>query len=432
MTKRANVLILGAAGRDYHNFNMVFRDRKEYNVVGFTHAQLPTEAKIYPAKLAGKLYPKGIQIYDEREMERIIHQKQVDIVCLSYSDLSHHAVMHLASRALACGASFMLLGPAATQLSPKKPVIAVCAVRTGAGKSPLTEHISLLLKRSGKKVGIIRHPMPYGDLVSQEVQRFASLEDLDRNKCTLEEREDYERHIRNGFTVYAGVDYAKVLALAERENDIIIWDGGNNDFPFIRPDLMITVADAMRAGHEVGYHPGETNFRMCDIIAVNKWEKSPKGAQAIERNAKDANPRAMVVKVSMEHKVEGKLRKGMRVVVVEDGPTITHGEMPYGIGKIAAEAAGCSVVDASKSAKGIYEKIYREYPHIQGVIPAVGYSERQLRDLEATVNAARADAVVLATPTDLTKLLRINKPAVKVSYRMQPCPAIDRMVQALL
>ncbi len=321
---RINALILGAAGRDYHNFNMFFKNNPHYSVVGFTHAQLPIQTKYFPKKLAGKLYNKDIPIYDESQMEQIIRDKDVHLVCFSYSDLSHEHVMHLASRAVAQGASFMLLGPKETMIKSNKKVVAVCAVRTGAGKSPVTEHISKFLKSKGLKVGIIRHPMPYKkDLAKQNVQVFKTLQDLKKHNCTIEEREDYERHLKNGFAVYAGIDYKKVLKEAEKCNDVIIWDGGNNDYPFIEPDVMITVADAMRAGDETEYYPGEVNFRTADIILINKWENRKKDAKSIMNNAKTMNRSAKVMKISMEFCVDAKL-KG-KVIVVEDGPTITHG-----------------------------------------------------------------------------------------------------------
>ncbi|MGC8923624.1 MAG: GTPase [Candidatus Micrarchaeia archaeon] len=413
------VLIVGASGRDYHNFITVFRDDPAYKVVGFTHAQLPVEKEMFPKELAGNLYKNDIPIYDEKMLESIVKKHNVDIVCLSYSDLSHIEVMHIASRALAAGASFMLLGPKSTMIRSKKKVIAVCATRTGAGKSPMTEYISKYLSSIGKNVSIVRHPMPYGNLIEQEVQVFRTIEDLDRNKCTLEEREDYERHIRNGFTVYAGVDYKKILRLAEKHSDIIIWDGGNNDFPFFVPDLMITVADAIRAGHETLYHPGEVNFRMCDVIAVNKWEYSRKGENVVRENAKLLNPNATVIRMSLEHAVEGNLQKNMRVIIVEDGPTITHGGMPYGIGYIVAKKARCDILDGRKYAKGIYKKIYEQYPHIEKVVPAIGYSKNQIADLRKTILSSRPDGIICATPTNISNLLDTNIPVINIKYRVK-------------
>lgn len=433
--KRKKVLILGAAGRDFHNFNMFFRNRKEYEVVGFTLAeQLPVKLKAYPPVLSGKLYLKGVPIYCERDLEKIIKEKKVEFVCLAYSDLAHMEVMHLASRALAAGASFLLLGPDATMLKSTKKVVAVCATRTGAGKSPLTEYISLFLKKEGKKAVIVRHPMPYGDLRRKVVQRYTSLRDLDRQGCTIEEREDYERHIRNGITVYAGVDYEKVLKSVEKEADIIIWDGGNNDFPFFRPNLMITVADAMRAGHEMAYHPGEANFRMANVIVLNKWEGNKNGARKIMRNAKAVNPHAKVVKVSTDVLIGKHLTSAdkKRVLVIEDGPTITHGEMPYGIGYLVAKREKCSVLDGAKFATGIYKEIYGRYKHIKKVVPAVGYSKKQIGDLQRLIENARPSAVISATPTDLSELLDIKVPIVRASYKLKNNAALDKTLKEWL
>ncbi len=427
MTQK-RVLIIGAGGRDYHNFNMVFRDNPEYEVVGFTMAQLPVRKVRYPAKLAGKLYPNGIPTYDESEIETLVKKHSVDYVCLSYSDLGHNEVMHIASRGLAAGASFLLLGPRHTMLESSKKVIAVCATRTGAGKSPLTEYISTFLRERGYRVGIVRHPMPYGDLAQEEVQKFAKLEDLDAQKCTVEEREDYERHIMNGFVVYAGVDYAKVLRLAESENDVIIWDGGNNDFPFFRPDMMITVADAMRAGHETLYYPGEVNFRMCDVIAINKWENNAEGLRTIMRNAKALNPQAELVRISMEYEASSEIRKGARALVVDDGPTLTHGGMPYGVGYLVAMKKGCKIIDGRRYAEGAYRELYRKYGHIHKVVPAVGYSKAQIGDLKQTIMNAKPQLIISATPADLTKLLNIKIPIVKVSYKLKRNIQLERAI----
>lgn len=425
------VLILGAAGRDYHNFNMFFKDNSDYKVVGFTHTQLPIKTKSYPKQLAGRLYKKDIPIYDESQLERIISRKNVDLVCFSYSDVAHEKVMHLASRSLAYGASFMLLGPKDVMLKSKKPVIAVCAVRTGAGKSPVTEYISKFLKRKGLKVGIIRHPMPYGaNLVKQNVQVFRKLADLDKNNCTIEEREDYERHIKNGFVVYAGIDYKKILKIAEKENDVIIWDGGNNDFPFIKPNVMITIADAMRAGHECLYFPGEVNFRMADIILINKWEHALKGTKIIKENVKRMNPHAKIFKVSMSKKSSASI-KG-RVLVIEDGPTITHGGMPYGIGYLTASKHRCRIINARKYAVGVYKQVYKKYKHIKKVVPAIGYTWRQVSDLKQIIKQSNPDMVVSGTPTDLTKLLRLKIPIVRINYELKRNAALERVLWKLM
>ncbi|MEM3364024.1 MAG: GTP-binding protein [Candidatus Micrarchaeia archaeon] len=433
--KRRRVLILGAAGRDFHNFNVYFRDKIGYEVVGFTLAdQLPVQLDMYPSSLAGKLYPHGIPIYKESDLEKIIREKSVDLACLSYSDLSHNAVMHIASRVLAAGASFILLGPNATMLKSQKKVIAVCATRTGAGKSPMTEYVSQWLRKKGFRTVIVRHPMPYGELEKKAVQRYSSLNDLDAHGCTIEEREDYERHIRNGFIVYAGIDYERVLRNAEKEADVIIWDGGNNDYPFFRPDIMITVADAMRAGHEIAYHPGEVNFRMADVIAINKWENAKKGAREIEWRAKEMNPHAKIIRVSMDAVMDRKLSAAekKRVLVIEDGPTITHGEMPYGIGYIVAKKEGCSIIDGSKFAVGVYKKIYAQHKHIEKVVPAVGYSREQIEELKVLIGKARPSAVVSATPTNLSDFLDIKAPLVRVTYKLRKNNAVERVLESIL
>lgn len=431
---KTRAIILGASGRDFHNFNTLFRNNKDYEIVCFTQAQLPVESSLYPMELSGKLYPKGIPIYKEENLEKIIEKNNVNIVFLSYSDLSHNEVMNLASRSLSCGASFSLISPDLTMLESKKPVIAVCATRTGAGKSPMTEYISLYYKSKGKKVGVVRHPMPYGDLVEQEVQKFSSLKDLDLHNCTLEEREDYERHILNGINLYSGIDYSKILNLAEKENDILIWDGGNNDTPFFVPDLYITIADASRSNHEITFHPGETNFRMCNIIAINKWEKNPKGLKVIENNSKECNPNADVIKMSMDFKIsdEKLIKKNKKVLLIEDGPTITHGHLSHGLAYIIAKKKGCKIIDPRKHAKGFYKKIYENYKHIGPVIPAVSYSKSQLNSLKLLIKDCKPDLIISATPTDLRNIMKFTVPFVNVTYSMKRNNELNKALEKLL
>ncbi|MEM3422811.1 MAG: cyclic 2,3-diphosphoglycerate synthase [Candidatus Bilamarchaeaceae archaeon] len=418
---RKNVLILGAAGRDFHNFNVFFRNNKNYNVVGFTAAQIPNiSGRVYPPKLAGPAYPKGIPIYDENDLEKIIIEKKVDQVYFSYSDVSYSHVMRLASRAQAAGASFCLLGPKETMLKSSKPVIAICAVRTGSGKSPLTKKISLLLKQMGKNVVVIRHPMPYGDLEKQTVQRFSSLFDLDKHKCTIEEREEYEPHINNGITVYAGVDYEKILRKAEKEADVIIWDGGNNDFPFFKPNLLFVVADSLRAGHELGYYPGETNFRMADVIVINKFSENNNGAEIIRKNALSFNPNALIVETDLEIVPDEQIEiRGKKVIVVEDGPTVTHGEMAFGAGYKYAKENGAIIIPPRDFAVGSIKETFEKYTHLKEVLPAMGYYGKQLQDLEETINNSRVDIVISATPINLKRVLNIKIPILHVTYNIK-------------
>jgi predicted GTPase len=436
MKNKIKCIILGASGRDFHNFNMLFKNNKQYEVICFTHAQLPVESSIYPKELTGKLYPKGIPIYDEKNLEDLIEKNEIEIVFLSYSDLSHVEVMNLASRSLSRGASFTLISPDLTMLDSKKPVIAVTATRTGVGKSPMTEYISLFYKNKGKKVGIVRHPMPYGDLVKQEVQKFTSLKDLDLHNCTLEEREDYERHILNNVNLYSGIDYSKILKLAEKENDIIIWDGGNNDTPFFYPDLYITIADAKRSNHEISFHPGETNFRSCDIIAINKWENNSKGLNIIKSNAKKCNPNAEVIKMSMDFKMSDSslIKKNKKVLLIEDGPTITHGHLSHGLAYMIAKKLNCKILDPRKHAKGFYKSIYENYKHIGPVIPAVGYSKSQLNSLKSLIRDCKPDLIISATPTDLrnVKGMKFNVPFVNVTYSMKNNRELNKTLEMLL
>ncbi len=415
------VVIMGAAGRDFHNFNVVFRENPEYEVVAFTAAQIPNIAgRVYPQELAGPRYPRGIPILPEEELPRIVRENDVDLVVLSYSDLLHEEVMHKASRVLALGADFMLLGPKATMLKSRLPVIAITATRTGSGKSTVTRYVTGLLRRAGRRVAVIRHPMPYGDLRKQVAQRFATLEDLDRYGCTIEEREEYEPHIRAGNTVYAGVDYREVLRLAEEDADVIVWDGGNNDFPFIEPSLLIAVADALRPGQEVGSYPGETNLLMADIVVINKTDTAPSEAvKSIMRNISSLNPKARVMTTGSKVFGEGlEAIRGKRVAVVEDGPTVTHGGLSHGIGFIAAERYGAAVVDPREAAVGSIRETYLQYPHIGPVIPSMGYSQQQINDLRETLERVECDYIISATPTDLTRLFKTNKPIIHVRYEL--------------
>jgi len=420
---RKKVIIMGAAGRDFHNFNVFFRDNEEYEVVAFTATQIPDiEGRKYPPELAGKLYPNGIPIYSEDELKDLIKKFKVDFVVFAYSDVSHEYVMNRASRAMAAGASFMLLGPSHTMLTSTKPVISVCAVRTGSGKSQTTRRVAEILKKLGKKTVVIRHPMPYGDLTKQVVQRFGSFEDLDKHNCTIEEREEYEPHIDRGNVVYAGVDYEKILRQAEQEADVILWDGGNNDFPFFKPDLHIVVVDPHRPGHEVTYHPGETNLRLADVIVINKIDTAyPEDIQIVRENSRSANPRAVIIEAASPIFVENyEAIKGKKVLVIEDGPTLTHGEMSYGAGYVAAEKYGAAeIVDPRPYAVGSIKETYEKYTQLEVILPAMGYSPKQLKELEETINAVPADLVIVATPINLGKILKINKPYVRVKYELQ-------------
>ena len=382
-------------------------------MVCFTAAQIPGIAeRTYPASLAGAQYPAGIPIHPEENLEKIIEENKIDAAAFSYSDVSYAHLMHTASRAMAAGASFLLLGPNDTMIKSSKKILAVCATRTGAGKSPLSK---LLTKTFGKKLAVIRHPMPYGDLEKQAVQRFKALEDLDKHECTIEEREEYEGHIKNGAALFAGVDYQKILTEAEKEADFILWDGGNNDFPFYQPDLMITVADALRAGHGMEYYPGEVNFRMADIILISKHSQNPEGAKEIEENAKQANPKAKVFKAGLELAIDADIG-GKKVIVVEDGPTVTHGGMAYGAGYLVAEREGAEIIDPKPHAKGSILQTYAKYPHMKNILPAMGYGEKQMKELEETINSSEAEMVVTGTPIDLSLSISTEKPIAHVKY----------------
>jgi predicted GTPase len=417
------VIIMGAAGRDFHNFNTVFRDNPAYQVVAFTAAQIPNIAgRHYPASLAGRLYPDGVPIHPEERLAEMIAEQCVDWVYLSYSDLPHVEVMHVASTVLAAGANFGLLGPRETMLQAAVPVIAVCAVRTGAGKSPLSRHVARWLQARGHRVVAIRHPMPYGDLERQAVQRFACLDDLDAADATVEEREEYEPFVEAGVVVYAGVDYARIVRTAEPEADVIVWDGGNNDFPFVRPDLHVVVLDALRPGHELAYHPGETNFRMADVLVVAKVGSAPaEHVEAILANARTVRPTAPIVLADLDIVADGpELIVGKRVVVVEDGPTLTHGGMATGAGTVAAERFGADeIVDPRPHAVGSLAETFHAFPHLTRAIPAMGYSPSQLRDLEATLRAIPADAIIDATPANLDRLITLGTPIIDVRYEFR-------------
>lgn len=419
---RIKVIIMGAAGRDFHNFNTYFRDNKQYEVVAFTATQIPgIEKRMYPPELSGPNYPDGVPIYSEEKLTELIKEHNVDQVVFSYSDVSHEYIMDKASIVLASGADFRLLSPSATMLKAKVPMVSICAVRTGCGKSQTSRRICKILKEMGYKVVVIRHPMPYGDLRKQVCQRFASMDDLDTHKCTIEEREDYEPHIANGFVVYAGVDYEKILRAAEKEADIIIWDGGNNDVPFYVPDLHMVLVDPHRPGHELTYHPGETNLRMADVVIINKVKTAnPENIEIVQKNIKSVNPDATVVKAASPITVDdAELIRGKKVLVVEDGPTLTHGNMKYGAGTIVAEKLGASVVDPRPYAVGSIKDAFKKYSHIEALLPAVGYGKKQIKELEETINATPCDTVVIGTPIDLRQALQLNKPAVRVRYELQ-------------
>ncbi len=432
---RKKVIIMGAAGRDFHNFNVFFRDNEEYEVVCFTANQIPNiDNRRYPKELSGKLYPDGILIYPESELEELIKKHNVKYVVFSYSDVSHNYVMDRASLALANGANFFLLSPEDTMLKSKKPVIAICAVRTGCGKSQTTRYVGNVLKNMGKKVAVVRHPMPYGDLVKQKVQKFEKFEDLDKHNCTIEEREEYEPHIRMGFTVFAGVDYEEILKEAEKEADVILWDGGNNDTPFYKPDLHIVVTDPHRPCHEILYHPGHTNLKMADVVVINKIDTSPvENIETVRKNIMNNNPGAIIVDAASPIFVEepNKIR-GKKVLVVEDGPTLTHGEMAYGAGYVASKRYGAKeIIDPRKYAVGSIIETYHKYPNTGNVLPAMGYGEKQIRELEETINKADADVVVIATPIDLGRLIKINKPYLRTYYELQVIgkPLLDDIIK---
>jgi predicted GTPase len=415
------VLIMGAAGRDFHNFNVAYRDDPEVEVVAFTATQIPfIDDRRYPPELAGPRYPEGISIHPEDELTGLIREHSVDEVVFAYSDVSHERVMHSASAALAAGASFTILGPKATMLQATVPVVAICAVRTGAGKSQTTRAVVRALKSQGRKAVVVRHPMPYGDLVAQRVQRFASYEDLDEARVTVEEREEYEPHLAGGTLVYAGVDYEEILKAAQAEADVVVWDGGNNDLPFFRPTVHIVVADPHRPGHETSYHPGEANLRMANVIVINKVDTAiPENVESVEATARRLNPEAVIVRANSPVTVDDPdAIEGKRVLVIEDGPTLTHGEMTYGAGVVAARQHGAEVVDPREWAAGTLRDVYQRH-RVGPVLPAMGYSRQQIAEMEQTIDAVPCDVVIIATPVDLTRVARFSKPSVRVRYELE-------------
>ncbi|HOT93112.1 MAG TPA: cyclic 2,3-diphosphoglycerate synthase [Anaerolineae bacterium] len=433
---KIRVIIMGAAGRDFHNFNTYFRDNEKYDVVAFTATQIPNiEGRRYPAGLAGKLYPQGIPIYAEADLATLVREHNVDQVVFAYSDVPHEYVMHKAALVNALGADFILLGGKYTMLASSKPVVAVCAVRTGSGKSQTTRHVCDILQKMGKRVVAVRHPMPYGDLVRQAVQRFATYADLDAHECTIEEREEYEPHIDRGVVVYAGVDYAAILREAEQEADVIVWDGGNNDIPFFKPDLWITVADPHRPGHEITYYPGETNLRAADVVVLNKIDTANyENVRTVRAHVNMLNPGAIIVEAASPLFVEDpEAIRGKRVLVVEDGPTLTHGEMAYGAGYVAAQRFGAAeIIDPRPYAVDSIVATYQKYPNTGAVLPAMGYGHEQIRDLEVTINNTPCDLVVVGTPIDLTRLLKINHPMTRVRYELQVIgrPTLEEIIRA--
>lgn len=434
---KTKVLIMGAAGRDFHNFNVCYRDNPKFQVVAFTATQIPNiDGRKYPPVLAGKLYPRGIPIYPESELTDLIKRFEVDEVVFAYSDVSHEYVMHKASQVTAAGVSFKLLGAEQTMIKSTRPVIAVCAARTGCGKSQVSRKVVRALIKQGLKVVAVRHPMPYGDLAKQAVQRFAEYTDLDKQECTIEEREEYEPYIEMGLVIYAGVDYGKILKAAEKEADVIVWDGGNNDSSFFKPDLLITVVDPHRPGHEIAYYPGETNVRMADILVVNKVNTAPKEAvKEVLGNVKNVNPKAHVVlSKSLITLSEPKAVAGKKVLVVEDGPTVTHGGMAYGAGYFAAEEYKAKIVDPRPFAAGSIKQTFKKFTHLTNVLPAMGYGEKQIEELERTINRSVCDAVIVGTPIDLAKLIRIKKPAVRVSYDIddKSGKVLERYIQKIV
>lgn len=435
--KRIRTLIMGAAGRDFHNFNVCFRDDESYEVVAFTATQIPNiEGRKYPAELAGKFYPEGIPIFPERELEHLISGKKIEQVIFAYSDVPHLHVMHLASRVIAAGADFRMMGAGQTMLESKVPVVSVCAVRTGCGKSQTTRKVCDILQRRGFRVVAVRHPMPYGDLVKQRVQRFAAVEDLDLQDCTIEEREEYEPHIVRGVVVYAGVDYEAILRRAEQEADVVVWDGGNNDLPFFKPKIEVVVVDPHRPGHEILYHPGEANLLRAQVIVINKIQTAnAPDIETVRKNIRQYNPKATVIDCASPISVpDPEAIRGKKVLVIEDGPTLTHGEMTYGAGIVAAQNFGAaSVVDPRPYVVGSIAETFQKYPKIGTLLPAMGYGKKQIRELETTINKAECDLVLIATPIDLGRILKINKPSLRVTYELQELgkPDLEDVLKSL-
>ncbi len=426
---------MGAAGRDFHNFNVVYRGSPDVQVVAFTATQIPgIEGRTYPPELAGPRYPSGIPIFSEEDLPRLVRELEADTAVLSYSDISYLDVMHKSSIAMAAGADFQLLGPRSTTLKSKLPVVSVCAVRTGAGKSTTSRRVAMILRDHGKRVAIIRHPMPYGDLSKEAVQRFASFEDLDKADCSIEEREEYEPHISKGFVVFAGVDYQEILRSAEKEADVILWDGGNNDIPFVQPNVHIVVLDPLRPGNEIDHYPSEINVRLANAGIINKVDTAEqKNVEIVESNLKQLAPTAVVIKAVSDITVDRPdLVKGKRVLVVEDGPTVTHGDMTYGVGFIAAKRFHASeIVDPRKSAVGIYKDTFKKYAHLTQVLPTMGYGHNQIRDLQETISKADCDSVIIATPADIRRIIKFSKPTAMVSYELkeQTTPGIKEVLQ---
>lgn len=435
---KQKVLIMGAAGRDFHNFNVYFRGNAEYEVVAITATQIPhITGRTYPASLAGELYPNGIPILAEDDLEELIRREGIDLVIFSYSDIPHMDVMHKASRALAAGANFLLFGARSTWIESKKPLVSVCATRTGSGKSQTTRKVCEVLEKVGKRVVVIRHPMPYGDLAKQAVQRFASNEDLEKHQCTIEEREEYEPHIEKGRIVYAGVDYEAILRQAEQEADVVVWDGGNNDLPFYKPDVQIVVVDPHRPEHQLTSHPGEANLRMADVVVINKVDTASKeNVDSVKEIIASVNPGAVVITAASPVSVDSpELIKDKRVLVVEDGPTLTHGNMSFGAGVVAAEKFGAKeFIDPRPFAVGEIKETFRKYPHIEKIVPAMGYGDAQVADLEATIKASGAEVVVNGTPADLRLVIKIDVPVVRVGYELSEIgkPDIESVLEDFL
>jgi len=431
---KKKIIIMGAAGRDFHDFNTNFRNNEAYDVVAFTATQIPDiEGRKYPAVLAGKLYPNGVPIVSEQELPRLIKKHDADEVTFSYSDVSFSYLMDRASLVLSCGADFRLLSKH-VMLKSTKPVISICATRTGCGKSQTTRRVAALLKKYGKKVAVVRHPMPYGDLAKQACQKYETLADMKKHKCTIEEMEEYEPHIVSGNILFAGVDYERILREAEKVADVVLWDGGNNDVPFFKPDLHIVVTDPHRPGTEISYHPGETNLRMADVVIINKIDTArPEGVTEVRKNIRKYNPRALIVMAASPLFYEGNL-EGKKALVVEDGPTVTHGDMPYGAGFVAAQNAGAIIIDPHPYAVGTIKETYEKYTKVPNILPAMGYSDKQIKDLEKTINSSDAEVVVIGTPIDLTRIIRIKKPFVRVRYELQEIgkPDLEDVVKKFL